>query len=108
MFVPMLPSRLRSTLNNPLSQSFFTIYQNLFSRLGAEELLYAEVDYPPFGSSTWPWSASSGQGAQCARNFYNVWMNFSTEKKFFWMDHWNLSEAPERRVRRYSITSVWH
>lgn len=30
-------------------------------------------------------------------------MNFSTEKDFAWMDQWNLSEAPDRRVRRCGV-----
>jgi len=80
-------------------QSFFSIYRNLFSRLAAEESLYdLKVDYPSFGSSSWSWTIPGC--VECARNFYNVWMNFSTAKDFSWMDKWNLSEAPERRIRR--------
>ncbi|KIM39703.1 hypothetical protein M413DRAFT_74483 [Hebeloma cylindrosporum] len=81
--------------------SFFSVYRNLFSRLSAEEALFmSDHDYPSFGLSTWPWSALKQSDTSGARDFYNVWMNFTTEKDFSWVEQWNLSEAPERRVRR--------
>jgi len=58
-------------------------------------------NYPSFGLSTWPWTALKQGDKISARDFYNVWTNFSTEKDFSWMEQWNLAEAPERRVRRY-------
>ncbi|KAF4613668.1 hypothetical protein D9613_007686 [Agrocybe pediades] len=83
------------------TQGFFSIYRNLFSRLSAEEKMFDSTDdYPSFGYSTWTWMPVQTDGAQCARDFYTAWMNFSTEKDFSWMEQWNLSEAPERRVRR--------
>ncbi|CAA7265571.1 unnamed protein product [Cyclocybe aegerita] len=89
-----------STLDDG-DNSFFTIYRNLFLRLATEEAQWAsETDYPSFGQSTWPWSITKQEGLDCARNFYAVWMNFSTEKDFSWTDPWNISEAPDRRVRR--------
>jgi DnaJ family protein A protein 5 len=83
-------------------QSFFTIYRNLFSRLESEEaLISGPVDYPSFGYSTWSWSpASKDQDDEAAKHFYAFWLNFSTEKDFVWDEKWNLSEAPDRRVRR--------
>ncbi|KAJ3509056.1 hypothetical protein NLJ89_g5417 [Agrocybe chaxingu] len=89
-----------STLDDG-DNSFFTIYRNLFLRLATEEAQWAsEIDYPSFGQSTWSWSIPKQEGLECARNFYAVWMNFSTEKDFSWTDPWNISEAPDRRVRR--------
>jgi len=81
--------------------SFFSVYRNLFSRLSAEEAMFmSDQNYPSFGLSTWPWTAFKHSDRIGARDFYNVWMNFSTEKDFSWMEQWNLAEAPERRVRR--------
>jgi len=57
-------------------------------------------DFPTFGFSTWPWAPLPQGDSDCARDFYNAWMNFSTEKDFSWMEKWNLAEAPERRIRR--------
>ncbi|KAI0259852.1 hypothetical protein BC834DRAFT_832723 [Gloeopeniophorella convolvens] len=82
--------------------SFFTIYRNLFDRLAHDEKLYGGAEFPSFGRSTWGWSApqSSERPSEAARLFYNFWLNFATEKDFFWSEQWNLSEAPDRRVRR--------
>ena len=87
-----------------LLQSVFTIYRNLFARLGAEEaLLSPGVNYPSFGDATWPWTAVDKSTGDQAKSFYAVWMNFATEKEFSWFDQWDLTEAPDRRVRRYVI-----
>ncbi|KAJ7284825.1 hypothetical protein C8J57DRAFT_701487 [Mycena rebaudengoi] len=86
-------------LNNSRTQSFFTIYRSLFARLQAEEALLADVEYPSFGYSGWTW-APPGRDEDGARTFYSAWMNFATAKDFAWTDQWNLSEAPDRRVRR--------
>jgi len=67
----------------------------------------SDHDYPSFGLSTWPWSALKQTGTIGARDFYNVWMNFTTEKDFSWMEQWNLAEAPERRVRRW-VKAFFH
>ncbi|KAG9018041.1 hypothetical protein FRB90_012544 [Tulasnella sp. 427] len=87
---------------------FFTIYRNLFTRLAYEENNFNEqnVDYPSFGTSSWPWTASSGLSSdlntprEAARTFYNAWLSFSTAKDFAWKDLWNVAEAPDRRARR--------
>ncbi|TFK70296.1 DnaJ-domain-containing protein [Pluteus cervinus] len=78
---------------------FFTIYGNLFVRLQAEENMFEGVQLPPFGDSTWTWIPAS-KDENGARSFYNAWLNFATAKDFSWSDQWNLSEAPDRRVRR--------
>ncbi|KAL0954728.1 hypothetical protein HGRIS_003681 [Hohenbuehelia grisea] len=80
---------------------FFTIYRNLFDRLRSEEVMFSDdSDFPSFGDSTWPWVAERGSAQDSARDFYNVWVNFATSKDFAWTDQWNISEAPDRRVRR--------
>ncbi|KAJ7773041.1 hypothetical protein B0H16DRAFT_1408872 [Mycena metata] len=79
--------------------SFFTIYRSLFARLQAEEALISDVEYPSFGYAGWTW-APAGKASDGARTFYTAWTNFATAKDFAWMDQWNLSEAPDRRVRR--------
>ncbi|KAF8207558.1 hypothetical protein K438DRAFT_1575955 [Mycena galopus ATCC 62051] len=79
--------------------SFFTIYRSLFARLQAEEALISDVDYPSFGYAAWSW-APADKTSEGARTFYTAWTNFATAKDFAWMDQWNLTEAPDRRVRR--------
>ncbi|KAF7316968.1 hypothetical protein HMN09_00431200 [Mycena chlorophos] len=78
---------------------FFSVYRNLFARLQAEEALLADAPYPSFGDSAWPWVPET-KTADSARAFYSAWTNFATEKEFAWMDKYNLSEAPDRRIRR--------
>ncbi|KZP27306.1 hypothetical protein FIBSPDRAFT_1040188 [Athelia psychrophila] len=81
--------------------SFFAIYRNLFSRLAHDESLLSDVEYPQFGESNWPWAGmTKADSDQTARTFYNAWINFATSKEFTWTEQWNLSEAPDRRVRR--------
>ncbi|KAI0749903.1 DnaJ domain-containing protein [Daedaleopsis nitida] len=81
--------------------SFFTIYRNLFDRLAHDEKHFADAALPTFGDSTWPWLPPSREDKdKCARTFYTYWTNFATGKEFEWADQWNISEAPDRRVRR--------
>ncbi|KAL6307501.1 hypothetical protein BKA93DRAFT_815864 [Sparassis latifolia] len=81
--------------------SFYTLYRNLFDRLAHDECQWIDVPFPSFGYSTWPWvPVSKGQQDKAARTFYSYWMNFVTNKDFTWMEAWNVSEAPDRRVRR--------
>ncbi|KAJ7494578.1 hypothetical protein B0H11DRAFT_1857532, partial [Mycena galericulata] len=79
--------------------SFFTVYRSLFARLQAEEALISDVEYPSFGYAGWTWAPAT-KTTDGARTFYAAWMNFATAKDFAWMDQWNLTEAPDRRVRR--------
>jgi len=94
--------------NKCSSQSFFTIYRNLFSRLQSEETWFSgKVDFPSFGYSTWSWSPpNKNQDNEAAKHFYLFWLNFSTEKDFVWDEKWDISEAPDRRVRRCVLTIV--
>lgn len=97
---------LSHRLSYPFStaQSFFTIYRSVFSRLQAEEAMISDSDLPSFGTSHWPWApVNKGEELQAARTFYSAWINFSTAKEFSWEDQWNISEAPDRRVRRHVI-----
>ncbi|KAG6900591.1 hypothetical protein C0993_008309 [Termitomyces sp. T159_Od127] len=81
--------------------SFFTLYRNLFERLGAEEALFsADLDYPSFGYSTWTWTGASNDDQEAVKSFYAAWINFATVKDFTWSEQWNLNEAPDRRVKR--------
>jgi len=82
-------------------QGFYALYRNLFYRLAKEEQAWnADVEYPSFGYSTWSWITPKGQEHEAARAFYNSWLSFSTAKDFAWTEQYNLSEAPDRRVRR--------
>ncbi len=82
------------------AQGFFTIYGNLFRRIAFEESQHSfESEYPEFGRSTWTWASTNKAAA--ARDFYNVWLSFSTVKGFAWKDRWNMAQAPDRKARRF-------
>lgn len=85
-------------------QSFFTIYRNLYVRLAYDESQWSgnPVDsYPSFGNASWSWAPPSKEEADtAARTFYNLWLNFVTDKDFSWVDLWETNDAPDRRVRR--------
>lgn len=63
------------------------------------------AEYPSFGDSTGEWNSATEDG-QTVKQFYAFWLNFSTEKDFIWSEKWNLSEAPDRRVRRCKLITV--
>ena len=82
-------------------QNFFSVYRNLFDRLAGDERHYTEAEFPAFGYAAWGWAAQSKERpSEAARLFYNFWLNFATAKEFSWSDQWNISEAPDRHVRR--------
>ncbi|KAA1467416.1 DnaJ-domain-containing protein [Dentipellis sp. KUC8613] len=81
--------------------SFFTIYRNLFDRLAHDERQFTDTEFPTFGDASWTWAApSKAEQMTAARTFYNFWLNFATAKEFSWMEQWDASDAPDRRVRR--------
>ena len=61
--------------------------------------MLSDIEYPQFGYSTWSWTSPTIP-SEAVRNFYNAWLNFSTSKEFTWMDHYNIVDAPDRKVRR--------
>lgn len=71
----------------------------MFHRLAQEEL-HGANELPSFGYSTWAWATSNKDKVDTASAFYSVWINFATSKEFEWTEPWNLSDAPDRRVRR--------
>ncbi|KAJ2959456.1 hypothetical protein NQZ79_g5091 [Umbelopsis isabellina] len=93
-------------------KGFYTVYRTLFQTLeeeeeqavasGDSEDVKSFTRYPSFGSSTTPFADDDGYLGYggYARDFYNAWMVFSSEKSFRWMDKWRLSEAPNRYVKR--------
>ncbi|KAL4066764.1 DnaJ-domain-containing protein [Scleroderma citrinum] len=89
----------RWTAFDDSENGFFTLYRNLFSRLAQEENLISEIEYPSFGYLAWRWVSSQSR-TECARDFYAAWVNFSTMKEFTWMDQYNTTDAPDRRLRR--------
>ncbi|KAH9999223.1 DnaJ domain-containing protein [Russula compacta] len=81
--------------------NFFTVYRNLFDRLASDERHYTDVGFPSFGYSTWDWTGPPKEHpSEAARQFYNFWLHFATAKEFASSDRWDISEAPDRQVRR--------
>ncbi|KAF2664836.1 DnaJ-domain-containing protein [Microthyrium microscopicum] len=78
---------------------FFSDLKGFFDTLASEESKAArmeglpEHDYPSFGDKQ---DAYDG----VVKDFYAHWNSFATTKTYFWVDRWNLTEAPDRRVRR--------
>ena len=102
--VPTIP---RPVCVYNLPQSFFTIYRNLFSRLAYDESQwshFSQEDFPGFGDHKSMWTKS--ESGPEVRAFYAGWLSFSTSKDFSWADKWDLSDAPDRRVRRYVLIDI--
>jgi hypothetical protein len=76
--------------------------------LAADEALHTDdpLDYPTFGASTDQYAPPPGltraqkDAEVWARDFYVVWGEFSTEKKFEWVAKWDLARADDRQMRR--------
>ena len=78
---------------------FYGILAGTFASLAEEELLACDVegveavDYPQFGNK-------DDRYEDVVRQFYRVWIHFSTKKSFSWMDRYRASDAPHRATRR--------
>ena len=95
-------------------QSFFSVYGEIFSILGKEELNSADTDLDAgkltsddryFYAELNHFGTSSVSFVHFTDNidlkqFYSHWLNFVTVKSFRWLDKWRLSEAPNRFVKR--------
>ncbi|KAF2144435.1 uncharacterized protein K452DRAFT_216623, partial [Aplosporella prunicola CBS 121167] len=79
---------------------FFGFLRETFDTLAREEEAaaswegYDPVDYPNFGHK-------DDSYEDVVRTFYAVWGGFSTKKTFSWKDNYRLSDAPDRRTRRW-------
>jgi DnaJ family protein A protein 5 len=91
-----------------MRQGFFSVYRTLFALLAADEALHTDhpLDYPTFGSSHNQYAPPQGMtrtekdAETWARDFYVVWGEFTTEKKFEWVAKWDLARADDRQMRR--------
>lgn len=94
-----------------LSQGFFSIYRSLFALLASDERLHTPpgetpLPYPGFGDSTTSYAAPTGMtraqrdSQTWARDFYVVWGDFSTSKRFEWVARWDLERGEDRSMRR--------
>ncbi|CAG8453653.1 23063_t:CDS:2 [Dentiscutata erythropus] len=57
--------------------------------------------YPSFGDSTASPDQDDSKYGNLIKIFYQSWTNFSTRKKFAWFDKHRLSEAPDRRTKKW-------
>ncbi len=78
---------------------FYGGLQDFFRQLAKEEDIACQwedldpLDYPEFGSQ-------EDDYEDVVRPFYAAWNGFATRKTYAWKDHYRLSEAPDRRIRR--------
>jgi DnaJ family protein A protein 5 len=83
----------------------------LFHLLASDEALHTpegqtQVHYPPFGDSTTPYAPPPGlTKAERAktwwvRDFYVAWGEFTTEKRFEWLEKWDTTRGEDRNIRR--------
>ncbi|KAJ9126506.1 hypothetical protein QFC24_001533 [Naganishia onofrii] len=109
-FDPKLARKLDDT-----NEGFFSIYRSLFDLLSSDEQLHHPSSskgghpppaYPSFGDSQTPYAPPVGatraerDAGMWVRDFYTVWSQFATEKKFEWVSAWDAERGEDRRVRR--------
>ncbi|OCF78359.1 hypothetical protein I204_00297 [Kwoniella mangroviensis CBS 8886] len=105
-FDPKLARKVDDT-----NEGFYSVYRTLFALLASDETLHTPPDspplvYPSFGDSTTSYAPSQGmtraqKDSQIwVRDFYLVWTEFVTEKKFEWVAKWDLERAESRDIRR--------
>ncbi|KAL7793130.1 HSP40 family [Trichoderma ceciliae] len=96
-----LISRFNSTVPyTDEANGFYLITRETFQHLSQEEEAAADFEdiqcpeYPTFGSS-------NSDFDNVVKPFYNVWSGFTTKKSFMWEDKYRISDAPDRRTRRW-------
>ncbi|EIW69175.1 hypothetical protein TREMEDRAFT_31392 [Tremella mesenterica DSM 1558] len=105
-FDPKLARKLDDT-----EEGFFSIYRTLFALIASDERLHTPKDrsplvYPSFGDSKTSYAPPPGlTRAQrdeqlWARDFYTVWLEFTTEKRFEWLSKWDADRGEDRATRR--------
>ncbi|WWC98864.1 hypothetical protein V866_005758 [Kwoniella sp. B9012] len=105
-FDPKLARKVDDT-----NEGFYSVYRTLFALLASDETLHTPPDspplvYPSFGDSTTSYAPAQGmtraqKDSQIwVRDFYLVWTEFVTEKKFEWVAKWDLERAESRDIRR--------
>jgi len=87
------------------------VYRTLFNLLASDEALHTpegqtHVHYPPFGDSTTPYAPPPGLSraernkSWWVRDFYVAWGEFTTEKRFEWLEKWDTARGEDRNIRR--------
>ncbi|XP_002990347.2 DNAJ protein JJJ1 homolog [Selaginella moellendorffii] len=78
---------------------FYAVYSEVFGKISVQEQVFDRKfgsgsvrEAPPFGGPT---SSHSEVSA-----FYSFWSGFKTVKDYAWCDEYDVSEAPNRKVRR--------
>lgn len=97
-------------ITNLSYQGFYSIYRTLFALLSSDEALHTTsttpLSYPSFGDSSTAYAPPPGltraqkDSQVWARDFYAVWGEFVTEKKFEWVNKWDAERGDDRMVRR--------
>ena len=71
-----------------------------------EKLHESALDYPSFGDSATSYAPPPGAtraqraGHIYARDFYGVWSEFATAKRFEWVGKWDVERGDDRGIRR--------
>nr|XP_019012381.1 uncharacterized protein I206_03228 [Kwoniella pini CBS 10737]OCF51162.1 hypothetical protein I206_03228 [Kwoniella pini CBS 10737] len=105
-FDPKLARKMDDT-----NEGFYSVYRTLFALLASDEDLHISPDspslaYPSFGDSTTSYAPAQGttraeKDSQIwVRDFYLVWTEFVTEKRFDWVAKWDIERAESRDIRR--------
>ena len=92
-------------------KGFFSVYRSLFTLLASDEALHTSANhsplhYPSFGHEDTSYAPPSGMTrAQrdvetWARDFYTVWSEFASEKRFEWVGKWDVERGDDRGMRR--------
>ncbi|CAM6099273.1 unnamed protein product [Calypogeia fissa] len=80
-------------------KGFYKVYKDVFVNIHKKEQAFAKAygmgpigEAPPFGNPNSPYSE--------VEEFYKYWTGFTTVKDFSWCDEYQVSQAPNRKVRR--------
>ena len=88
------------------------MYRSLFALIASDEALHTTesrdpLQYPSFGHKDSPYAPPQGMtkvqkdGQLWTRDFYIVWSEFTTEKRFEWFGKWDLERGDDRGMRRF-------
>lgn len=81
---------------------FFSVVREKFNHLALEEEAAATTGVDVLDQPAYPTFGTSNDDYETVvKPFYTAWAGFATKKSFSWKDKYRLSDAPDRRTRRW-------
>uniref|UniRef100_A0A1B6ESU2 DnaJ homolog subfamily C member 21 n=1 Tax=Cuerna arida TaxID=1464854 RepID=A0A1B6ESU2_9HEMI len=83
---------------NDDEKSFYSVYREVFNKIAAEDSGFqsgsdSDFEIPNFGKS-------DSSYEEVVHPFYSFWQGYSTKKSYAWLNVYDITEAPNRKVAK--------